>query len=64
MIRQNPPTIDRIIGAWGNPALIEYAPAISGLYYVIRDIAQRVQKAGELIKGLRDSERELAACRS
>ena len=35
------------------------APAISGLYYVIRDIAQRIQKAGELIKEHRDSDRRI-----
>ena len=31
------------------------APAISGLYYVLDDIRNRIQKAGELIKEHRDS---------
>lgn len=30
------------------------APAISGLYYVLDDIRNRIQKAGELIKEHRD----------
>jgi hypothetical protein len=33
------------------------AAAISGLYYVLNDIRQRIQKAGELIKEHRDSDR-------
>jgi hypothetical protein len=35
------------------------APAISGLYYVLDDIRNRIQKAGELIKEHRDSDRRI-----
>ena len=35
------------------------APAISGLYYVLGDIIQRLQRADELIKEHRDSGRRI-----